>query len=179
MPSLDLAPLQRQVWQTADAQGFHLNLDPLDLRLQTLIRLVLVHTEVSEAQELLHVGGVHMRVKADVLEELADTAIRLLEMAWCGTLSLIITPETNHLAYLPTRTFLERLGALHFLIDRVTQSVKRHGVTPGVTPLIEDAVLHCWQLAQVLGSDLAESIRVKDAKNQARPYQYGTPGGGT
>lgn len=84
---MTLAELQRYVFETMDAKGFHS--DRTNTRDDTIVRLALVHTEVSEATqevkrhwtgqgdpELRHVVGL----------ELADTLIRLLDL--CGCLGL-------------------------------------------------------------------------------------------
>ncbi len=177
MPPIDLTDLQRQVWQTAEDQGHHLNLSLLPLRLQTLVRLALAHTEVSEAQEvLMSCGAQVLSVQPHVVEELADTAIRLMELAWCCALPLTIQPCLR--SYVPT-DFLPQLSFLHVLIDRITQEVKRHDVTLAMCDPLVDALNCCWGMAFALDADLAEAIRLKDAHNRTRPYQYGTPTGVT
>ena len=163
MSTFDLAPLQERVWQTAEDQGMHVNLDPLDLRLQTLVRLALVHTEVMEADTSV--------APSDTIEEFADTAIRLLELAWCCGLPLRLA--------LPVPVCRWTMGArtrLHGAVATITQEVKRHGVTDAVAVLIEDALALCWALAQGVGADLGQAIVAKDAHNRTRAYQYGTPG---
>lgn len=68
--------LQKQVWQTAEDKGFHKTPD-FD-RCGTLVRLCLIHTEISEvAQEVKRHG---MSV-AGIAEELADATIRLMDLA--------------------------------------------------------------------------------------------------
>lgn len=180
MPMIDLSDLQARVWQTAEVQGHHENLRDLDPRLQTLVRLALAHTEVSEAWEWVfpmpaYMNTFHASIAEHLEEELADTAIRLLEMCWCLRMPLIITP-----AVIPTPTnatyVLRQLGLLHALIDCITQSVKRHGITPEVGALTQNALECCWNMALGLGLDLAHAIEKKDAFNQARSYQFGTPG---
>lgn len=168
MPPIDLSALQQALWQTAEAKGFHVTLNPLNVRLQTLVRLALAHTEVSEAQESIG----HDKI----VEELADTAIRLMEMCWCCGIALTVTPAGC--AYHWTN-ISPQLGVLHARISRITQEIKRYGITPQLGPLTEDALACCWDLAQSLGADLEDAIRAKDGVNRGRGWQYGTPGEGT
>ena len=171
--TIDLLELQQMTWQTAEDHGHHKNLEALDMRLQTLVRLALVHTEVSEAWAVVdHGDPLGPSLRAQVIEELADTAIRLLEMAWCWHMPLTIDPQ------LPRESLVSRqLARLHFLVDAVTQSVKRHGITCDLAPITGEAVAYCWGIALYLGADLREAIHAKDAYNRTRAYQYGTPAG--
>ena len=173
MAAIDLSELQKIVWQTAEDQGHHKALEALDMRLQTLVRLALVHTEVSEAWAVVDHGDPEGEsLRTQVLDELADTAIRLLEMAWCWPVPYALSVATT----LPREPLVSRqLARLHFLVDDITQAVKRHGVTPDTGPLTAQALSYCWGIAAYLGADLEAVIRAKDAYNRTRAYQYGTP----
>lgn len=102
---MDLYTIQRTAWLVAEAKGQHIHLDQMDERTQTLIRLGLAHTEVSEAlDELTDVilpiiqlltlhrslsmatqhakrGGITQTSKIKIAEELADVIIRCAELA--------------------------------------------------------------------------------------------------
>ena len=100
-----LGMIQRMAWDIAEKKGQHANLDSLDERSQSLIRLGLAHTEVSEAldefaeaflpmlkllvlhrqlsQATQHVkrAGITDASKSKVVEELADVIIRCADLA--------------------------------------------------------------------------------------------------
>jgi NTP pyrophosphatase (non-canonical NTP hydrolase) len=76
-PSLEL--LQQMAWSGAELQGHHDNLRDIDHRLATIIRLGLIHTEVSEAMQLVKRQGV--APKDAIAEELADIIIFVAELA--------------------------------------------------------------------------------------------------
>lgn len=108
---MDIAFLQHEAWKTAQAKGHHAALVHLDQRSATLVRLALIHTEVSEA----------------------------------------------------------------------TQEVKRHGVDDAIVRKrivceLADVLVRCAELAALLGEDLDAAVIAVLAKNEQRPYQYGTPG---
>ena len=74
-----IAALQRRVYETARDRGHH---DDLTIdRYGTLVRLCLVHTEVSEAAQVVKRHGLADTWLPVLGEELADAMIRLLEMA--------------------------------------------------------------------------------------------------
>ncbi len=84
---MTLLELQRYIWETMDAKGFHS--DRTNTRDDTIVRLALIHTEVSEAtQEVkrhwMKQGTPELRHTVGL--ELADTMIRLLDL--CGCLQL-------------------------------------------------------------------------------------------
>ena len=76
-----------EVWSAMEGKGFHDGMG--NSRDDVLVRLCLVHTEVSEAaQEVKRnwVGAGRDGVRAAVAEELADAVIRLLDL--CGCLNI-------------------------------------------------------------------------------------------
>lgn len=166
-------------WQTAEDQGQHANLDALDRRSQMLIRLALAHTEVAEAWERAQSAHSLRHCAHGVVEELADVAIRLMEAAWCVDQRLHIIPSAEPYLRIEKFTTLDqvvsRVGCIHVLIARITQSVKQCGVTDAIGPLMEDTLECCWDIAHALTENLLKAIIAKDAKNKMRPYQYGTP----
>jgi NTP pyrophosphatase (non-canonical NTP hydrolase) len=84
---MDIQELVRQAWAIADAKGFHGDPHTLHTRDSTLIRLALIHTEVSEATQVVKRHGVDDR--RDMLaEELADVLIRVADLAGCLALDL-------------------------------------------------------------------------------------------
>lgn len=76
-----LKDIQHDAYNTARLKGLHDNLNPLPMREQTLIRLALIHTEVSEATQIVKRHGITPQVLGLIAEELADTLIRLAELA--------------------------------------------------------------------------------------------------
>lgn len=91
---LTIAALQQEAWQTAEAKGFHAQFDvsvPGE-REQALMRLALIHTEVSEAtQEIKRYGLAHPDRIGD---ELADILIRVADMA--ETLGISLEGHVAH-----------------------------------------------------------------------------------
>lgn len=71
-PKVDLRALQREVWEIAEASGFHEGDGDGDDRSRAKI-LALIHSEVSEALEADREGD-----NALYAEELADIVIRVL-----------------------------------------------------------------------------------------------------
>lgn len=78
--SMNLTEIQRIAWQTAEDKGHHENLASLGTREATLVRLALIHTELSEAAQIVKRHGVGGR-EAELAEELADTIIRIADLA--------------------------------------------------------------------------------------------------
>lgn len=86
---MTLAELQQQSWQVAEDKGFHS--ERTNSRDDTLIRLCLIHTEVAEATQEVkrHWGGdKHEEAKERLGEELADTLIRIGDLAGCCGIDL-------------------------------------------------------------------------------------------
>jgi NTP pyrophosphatase (non-canonical NTP hydrolase) len=75
--------LIEEAWSCAELKGHHRGRNSLD-RDDTLVRLCLIHTEVSEAAQIVKRHGVitdeHRRA---VLTELADVMIRVADLAGC------------------------------------------------------------------------------------------------
>lgn len=79
---MHLSQLQRQAWKCAEAKGHHLALKGVDPRYAALIRLGLVHTEVSEAMQEVKRHGVDTAfIRTKIGNELADICIRVAELA--------------------------------------------------------------------------------------------------
>jgi len=74
--------LQSQAWSTAEAKGFHEGLQHLPPREAALVRLALIHTEVSEAtQEVKRHGLANELIRKKIACELADVLIRCADLA--------------------------------------------------------------------------------------------------
>ena len=76
---------QRMAWEIAEEKGFHKDRSSTG-RDDTLVRLCLIHTEISEAaQEVKRgwKGEPDARQREVFAEELADAMIRILELAEC------------------------------------------------------------------------------------------------
>jgi NTP pyrophosphatase (non-canonical NTP hydrolase) len=71
----------------ADAKGFHGDPHTLRTRDSTLIRLALIHTEVSEATQIVKRYGVEEDL-ARLAEEFADVLIRVADLAGCLAIDL-------------------------------------------------------------------------------------------
>ena len=85
---MHLRDIQVQAWQTAEDKGFHAHLAALPPREQALIRLALIHTEVSECAQEVKRRGVTPETRPALAEELADTIIRIADLAGCLTVDL-------------------------------------------------------------------------------------------
>lgn len=84
---MTIAELVRQSWQIAEDKGFHFGRDAG--RDNTLLRLCLIHTEVSEAaQEVKRHGTADPAVRHRLALELADVLIRCADLAGCLDLDL-------------------------------------------------------------------------------------------
>ena len=85
MTGLSIRKAQFDAWKIAEDKGFHEGRTGAG-RDDTLVRLCLVHTEVSEAaQEVKRHwdGGPTESQKAAFAEELADVLIRVFDVAQC------------------------------------------------------------------------------------------------
>jgi NTP pyrophosphatase (non-canonical NTP hydrolase) len=83
-----LSEWQAHVYAGMDAKGFHAGRSG-DGRDDTLVRLCLLTTEVSEAAQVVKRHGLTDPAhKAEFAEELADVAIRLLDLAGCTGVDL-------------------------------------------------------------------------------------------
>lgn len=91
---MDLAEIQRHAYETAHTKGLHDHLRSLSLRDQTLIRLALVHTEVSEAAQEAKRHGITATSRVRIGEELADTLIRVVDLAACLEIDLDAAVQT-------------------------------------------------------------------------------------
>ena len=91
---MDLQAMAETVWQIAEGKGHHENLSTIPLREATLVRLALIHTEVSEAAQLVRRHGIRRMnaaenridgqakaVRDELAEELADIIIRVGDLA--------------------------------------------------------------------------------------------------
>ena len=81
---MDLQAMAETAWQIAEDKGHHENLSAIPLREATLVRLALVHTEVSEAVQHVKRHGMPPNttyLQGDLAEELADILIRVGDLA--------------------------------------------------------------------------------------------------
>lgn len=84
---MTIAEMQIDAWQTAEDKGFHDGRS--GGRDDTLLRLCLIHTEVSEAAQEVKRHGTGGRAVLDrVASELADVLIRVGDLAGCLDLDL-------------------------------------------------------------------------------------------
>lgn len=70
-----------EAWTIAEDKGFHNGRTAG--RDDTLLRLCLVHTEVSEASQVVKRHGVTPQSLPDIADELADVVIRVADLAGC------------------------------------------------------------------------------------------------
>lgn len=73
---MTLRDIQREAWACAHDKGFHAD-QPMD-RTHTLLRLCLIHTEISEAAQAVKRHGIPA---PGLGEELADACIRIFDLA--------------------------------------------------------------------------------------------------
>lgn len=88
--------LRDQCWQMAEDKGFHQGRD--DGRDHNLVRLALIHTEVSEATQVVKRhwpqdtrtwdDGLKAERENELSEEIADVLIRIFDFAGCIGLDL-------------------------------------------------------------------------------------------
>ena len=82
---MHLKEIQQAAFDLAKAKRLHENLALIPLREQTLVRLALVHTEVSEAAQIIKRHGIQRdgdeRTTQEFCIELADIVIRVCELA--------------------------------------------------------------------------------------------------
>jgi len=81
---VDIQAMCEVAWQIAEEKGHHENLSTIPLREATLVRLALVHSEVSEAVQHVKRHGLLPNttyLQGDLAEELADIMIRVGELA--------------------------------------------------------------------------------------------------
>ena len=104
---MTLTEIQQEAWSLAETKGLHQDLDPLEPRQTTMIRLALMHTEVTEALNelteplltLIHLLTLHQQISqatqvvkrrgvtpettVALAAELADIVIRTADLAGC------------------------------------------------------------------------------------------------
>lgn len=80
---MTILEMQYESWKGAAEKGFHTSLDNFPEREQTLIRLALIHTEVSEATQEAKRHGITSSSADRIAEELADVLIRVGDLAGC------------------------------------------------------------------------------------------------
>lgn len=87
---MTIEDFQKLTFDMMDAKGFHAD-RPNNTRDDQLVRLALIHTEVSEAtQEVKRhwTANPSPELKAKIMDELADIVIRVADMAGCLGMSL-------------------------------------------------------------------------------------------
>jgi len=72
---------------------------------------------------------------------------------------------------------LVRLCLIHTEVSEAAQAVKRHGIVTRqeIAEELADILIRLGDLAEGLGIDLSTAVQAKMAKNETRPYLYGTP----
>lgn len=82
--SKSLNDIVHEAWTIAEDKGFHADRAVMDDgRMCVLYRLCLVHTEVSEASQVVKRHGVTPQSLPDIADELADVVIRVADLACC------------------------------------------------------------------------------------------------
>ena len=81
MTLLTLVEIQEKAWKIAEEKGHHENLKTLPIREATMIRLALIHTEVSEALQEVKRHGVHKDNLHALGTELSDIIILVADLA--------------------------------------------------------------------------------------------------
>lgn len=82
---MTLDEMQREAWQVAHDKGFHEDMKRQDGRDSVMIRLALIHTEVSEACQAVKRHGL---MASALGEELGDILIRVGDLAHIVGVSL-------------------------------------------------------------------------------------------
>lgn len=85
---MTLMTIGKAQWDICRLKGLHDNLNSLHDREQALIRLALIHTEISEASQVVKRQDVTPDTIASIAEELADAIIRIAELGCCLGLDL-------------------------------------------------------------------------------------------
>lgn len=88
-PARRFRDFQLVAWSTAETKGFHEGRG--EGRDDTIVRLALIHTEVSEATQIVKrewTDAPSDELKARFAEELADVVIRVLDLAGCVGIEL-------------------------------------------------------------------------------------------
>ena len=79
---MDIQELQQTAWTTAQEKGFHDDLAWTEPRLAAMVRLALIHTEVSEVTQEVKRHGVDSAASLERIgHELADILIRVADLA--------------------------------------------------------------------------------------------------
>lgn len=84
---MNLSDWQDYVYKSMDEKGFHSDRTNTG-RDDTLVRLCLIHTEVSEAADIVKKHGLTKSNLHEFALELADIQIRLLDLAGCVDINL-------------------------------------------------------------------------------------------
>lgn len=179
---MDLDHWKKIVWDGMEAKGFH------DGRTasahDTRVRLALVMTEIAEAMQVVKrkwkdapVADQESGVVAELGEELADVAIRLLDLAGCVGLSLgkyEKTCQVEDWSFLTRDEWLITLGEVCYDVANVFW-----WWPDGSRRKCEAILKSVGDLFEELGLDFEAAVRAKMDKNMARPRKYGTPQEGT
>lgn len=158
------------VWKHMEAKGFHdVGLTSPEVMLG--VRLALCHTEAAEAtQEIKRhwTANPSTGLRDKVVEELADTVIRILDLSICHEIDLDWT----------TDRLVPRIGGSQDRHDLMQMTNYLHGAiaksledTENLSVAIHACHLICWEI----GRDLWAAVELKMVKNIARPHRYGTP----
>lgn len=192
------------------SKGFHPS-ELADRAFGGMVRAGLIGTEAAEAlQEAKRHwpaghddAGVPAAVLDAVAEELADTAIRAYDLAYCHRLDLDAKLVLRKRDRFRERTGrygrMVQLGQILSMAGRVYDACEdaaecpedcrdengdydwdadRDGCGDEVRYLLAAAIEHCRLLCESVGRDLASAVDAKMAENMARPDRYGTPDAG-
>lgn len=168
--------LGESAFTMAKEKGFHADV-PCDQR-GTLIRIALIHTEISEVAQLIKRYGIPTGVFLDRFGfELADTAIRLGDMCHGLDIDLEALPWAR--PQWPTdqwdrHALLMRCGVLHGYLTHFWEAVVQQRPSR-VYPDLICLARGLEELAAHFGLELEAQCLAKMAVNRKRPYRYGTP----
>lgn len=130
--------------------------------------LALIHSEISEAWE-----AAQDELGPAFSEELADVAIRILDMAE-GLGIEIGGPFPVELADLEhwDRTLDDDLNRTHFVVSKALEFFRADNIA-GFTGCVSLALECVADICVACGVDLAAEIKAKLAKNRNRGYRHG------
>lgn len=183
LTQVELDGLVKEAWENMESKGLHDGMP--DTAESVLFRISLTFTEVSEAmQEAKRHWGKPTQTghEEKLCEELADTVLRLLDMAGCHNLPLSV--EGWQVPHRIDRTAV--IVYLGRMVVRLGKAFTCADVFDIDSPLSQDraervashssqAIAMCESLAKALDRDLWAAVRAKNAVNATRPYKYGTP----
>jgi len=179
---MNLNDIGREAFATAHSKGFY-NTTPTVPE-----RLCLVHSEVSEADEAFRKSEFSLFIlpsgkPVGLPSELADIIIRVADAATWLEVDLDKAVKQTRLQTLTAHGSqgFDRLCLIHSSISRTLEFFRdgendllgQKGEWRGVPAGLGEIVNHTFDMAFVMGIDLADAIHVKMAFNKTRPHKHG------